>query len=378
MYLHKSHRATWAEINLEAIQHNLMVIRNIAGEKTGIIGVVKADAYGHGAINISRELVKMGVEYLAISNIDEAIELRNAGISSPLLLLGPIEPIEFGKIMEFNISPTITSLDYAKELSEAFKYRGVFAKVHIKIDTGMGRLGISLESALSDIEQISKMGPFIIDGVYSHFPSSDDDIEYSNHQLTVFIDIIKDIKKMGLKIKHYHIANSSGLINLPDSYKSPFSLIRPGLAIYGYSTTPNKDFKNSMSLKTKILSIRKMKKGETVSYLRQYTIDKDYEYIAVLPVGYADGIPTIYSGKGKVSIAGQYYPIVGRICMDYMMISINNNSSGIKSGDLAIIFGDNTLSVEDFAKASQRIPYEVTCDISKRVPRIYLRKEDVR
>jgi alanine racemase len=378
MYLYKSHRGTWAEIDLEAVHDNIAAIKAKLSDGVGIIGVVKADAYGHGAVQIAQELMREGMEYLAISNIDEAIELRNAGISCPLIILGPIEPAEFGKILEFNIFPTVSSLEYARELAEVYRYRGVFAKIHVKVDTGMGRLGIPLETAASEIEQISKLGCFIIDGVFSHFPSSDIDAEYSADQTGRFLDLANELKRTGIKIKHFHIANSAGIFNVPASIAPPFTMVRPGLAIYGYSTLEGLKMRNSMTMKSRIITIRRMKKGDSVSYMRTYRVGNDFEEIAILPVGYADGLPTVYSGKGKVAINGQFYPQVGRICMDYTMVSLGDNRNGVKSGDEAILFGNGGITVEEFGTQTGRIPYEVTCDISKRVPRIYLRKEDNR
>ncbi len=378
MFISKSHRPVWADIHFDAIRNNYLAIRSAIPESTAIMGVVKADAYGHGAVALSQELIKLGAEYLAISNLDEAMELRDAGVSCPILLFGPVESQEFGKIIQFNIFPSVTSLDYAKELAESYRYRGVFPKVHIKVDTGMGRLGLAYERALLEIEQIAKIEGIIIDGIYSHFPSADDDIEYSQAQLKRFVNLIGEVKKLGIKVKYFHIANSAGIFNLPDSAKEPFNMVRSGLGLYGYTTEKNPQLKNSMSLKCRIIDIRRMKKGQSVSYLRTYTVSGEYEYVAVLPVGYADGIPTVYSNRGKVLIKGGYYPVVGRICMDYIMVSLGKNEKGVTVGDEAALFGEGKLSVELFGKACSRIPYEVTCGISKRVPRNYIRNEDER
>lgn len=378
MYLSKSHRPVWAEINIDAIRANLLYVKSKLPSETMIIGVVKADAYGHGAIPVSQELLKLGVEYLAVSNIDEAIELRNAGLSSPILMFGPVEVPEFGKLIQFNIFPTVYSYDYAKELSESYRYRGVFPKVHIKIDSGMGRLGIPVDDALLEVEQISKIEGMIIDGIYSHFPSSDEDIEYSEQQTLKFTKLIADIKRLGIKVRHFHIANSAAIFNLPASYSDPYTMVRPGLCLYGYSSQKNPDIQNSMSLKARVSAINKMKQGQTVSYLRTYKIKENGENIAVLPVGYADGIPTILSNKIKVKIKNKLYPNVGRICMDYMMVSLGQNPEKIEVGEEATIFGEGAASVEYFGKLCHRIPYEVTCAVSKRVPRIYTRKEDER
>jgi alanine racemase len=342
------------------------------------MAVVKADAYGHGAVSISQEMLKLGVEYLAVSNIDEAIELRDSGISCAILILGPVETQEFGKLIQFNIYPTVISLEYAKELSESYKYRGVYPKVHIKIDSGMGRLGIPIENALLEIEQIANIEGVIIDGLFTHFPSAENDREFSLKQLNAFANLVKETKRLGIKIKHFHIANSAAIFNIPESYSEPFTMIRPGLSIYGYSTSSIKELQNSMSLKARIVSIKKLKKGQSVSYLRTYTVKADEEYIAVIPVGYADGIPVVYSNKGKVIIGDFYYPVVGRICMDYMMISLGKNEYDVAIGDEVTIFGKGKLSVEQFGKLCNKIPYEVTCGISKRVPRIFTRKEDER
>ncbi len=378
MFLHKSHRPTWAEIDTDAIKENYRVILSKCGTGNQIMAVVKADAYGHGAVAVSQELLKMGVQYLAVSNIDEAMELRSNGIASPVLLLGPVESSEFSKLMEFNIYPTVINMDYARELSEAYRYRGIYPKVHVEVDTGMGRMGIPVDHALSEIDQITKMEGIIIDGVYTHFPSADKDPEFTRFQVRKFNKLVNELKKMDFKIKNFHCANSAALFNCPESLKSPSTMCRPGLALYGYSTDHNPQLRNSMSLKTKVMAVNVMKKGDTVSYLRAYEIQKDRESIAVLPVGYADGVPTVYSNKGKILIRGNSYPVVGRVCMDYLMVSLGDNRHGVTVGDEATVFGSEKVGVEHFGKICNKIPYEVTCDISKRVPRIYIRKEDKR
>lgn len=378
MFLYKSHRPTWAEIEMDAIKDNYRAICAKAGKDNQVMAVVKADAYGHGAVNLSQELLKMGVQYLAVSNIDEAVELRSSGISSPVLVLGPVESAEFSKLIEFNIYPTVISMDYAKELSEAYRYRGIYPKVHIEIDSGMGRMGIPIDSAVSQIEQITKMEGIIIDGVFSHFPSADKDEDFSKHQVRKFNRAINEMKKLDMKIKNFHIANSAGIFNIPESVKSPYNMCRPGLALYGYSTTHNPQLQNSMSLKTRVMTINTMKKGDTISYMRTYEVSKEKEQIAVLPIGYADGIPTTYSNKGKVFINGNYYSVAGRVCMDYMMVTLGENKHGVKINDEVTIFGCEKINVEQFAKICNKIPYEVTCDVSKRVPRLYIRKEDKR
>ncbi|MCX7820352.1 MAG: alanine racemase, partial [Brevinematales bacterium] len=304
------------------------------------------------------------------------IELRTNGITIPILVFGPVEPNEFSKLMEFNIYPVVSSYTYAKDLAENYRYRGLFPKVHIEIDTGMGRLGIPLDNALLEIEQISNISGMIIDGIFTHFPSADSDPEFSNFQLKSFINIIEETKRLDIKIKNFHIANSAGIFNIEGVAKQPFNMVRPGLAIYGYSTNKNSELINSMQLKTKIIEIRKMKKDETVSYLRTYKIQKEKEYIAVLPLGYADGIPTTYSNKGYVTIRNKAYPVVGRVCMDYMMVSLGESPEDIKIGEEVVVFGNDFMSVEKFAKICSLIPYEVTCNVSKRVPRVYIRQED--
>ncbi len=378
MYLSKSHRPTWIEVNIDNLRKNYQFIRSLLPEKMSIMGVVKADAYGHGAVQISQELLKLGAEYLAVSNIDEAIELRQSGISSPILLLGPAESQEFGKLLEFNVFPTVTSLDYARELSESYKYRGVFPKIHIKVDTGMGRLGIDIAHALLEIEQISKLEGIIIDGIFSHFPSSDDDLEFSNHQIRVFNELIEEVQKLNIKVRHFHIANSAAILNLNLSIQEPYTMIRPGLSLYGYSSQKNRVLKGLMSLKTHIIQLRKMKKGQSVSYMRKYIVSSPEEWIAVLPVGYADGIPVSYYEKGEVSINKKLYPVAGRICMDYTMIALGQNNDELKVGDEVTVFGSESISLEEFGARCNKIPYEVSCGITKRVPRVYTRKEDER
>lgn len=382
MYLHKSHRPAWAEINLDAIRGNIRAIQKRCGADCRLMGVVKADGYGHGAVAVARECQKAGIEHLAVSSLDEVIELREAGINQNILILGPVESSEISKLLEYSVSPTVENLEYAREISELYRFRSLHAKVHLKVESGMGRLGVSVSSALETLEAMSALPGIVVEGMFTHMPSAGMDPEYCGMQIQSFRALVENVKKAGLKVRYFHMANSSAVFAHPETTRDPFNLARPGLALYGYAEEPVAEacaadgLVNAMTLKARAVSVKKMTKGQTVGYGRTYTVQADEEWIALFPLGYADGISTCYSNLAKVSIGGIPYPVAGRVCMDYTMVSLGKNPQGLQAGAEGIFFGQGGTSVEEFGKLCGRIPYEVTCDISKRVPRVYSSSEE--
>ncbi|MFN4217119.1 MAG: alanine racemase [Brevinematales bacterium] len=372
MFATQSFRSTWAEIDLFSLRKNARDIFTYTGEKP-LIAVVKADAYGHGAVKVSKALEKEGVNFFAVATLDEAIELRENGVRSDILILGPVEERGMEYLFSYHLVATVISSRYARLLSQKARSLGRSLRVHVKIDTGMGRLGIRYDEAISDLVEIFSLSGLQVEGVFSHFPSADVDKIFSEEQVARLRSLQHKIEEMGQKIPFWHIANSEGIWNIPSSFGEGFTHVRPGISLYGVASS-ERGLSSVMSLKTRIVQIKPLRKGETVSYLRQYKVQREREYIAVLPLGYADGVPTFGSGRYEVVIKGKRYPQVGRVCMDYMMVSLQENLDHIEEGTEVEIFG-STLSLLEFAHKSARIPYEVMCGVSKRVPRIYKGEE---
>jgi len=364
MFVTDSFRPTWVEIDLAAVRTNLKRIQQEIGEKR-IIGVVKADAYGHGAVAVSRVLQRGDVTMLAVATLDEAVELRESGVEADILILGPVEEKGLSYLATYDLVATVVSLSHAKRLSQEATRLSRPLRVHAKIDTGMGRLGVWFDEAVEFVQAIEAMPGLRLEGVFSHFPSAGEEKEFSLEQIRRFRLVVAGMQKPLM----YHIANSEAVWHLPASYEDPFTHVRPGISLYGVSSE-KKNLLPVMSLYTRIVQVKCLPQGATVSYLRQYTVRRKREYLAVLPVGYADGIPTCGSGQYEVSIGGKRYPQVGRVCMDYTMVSLGDHPAGIREGDLVEIFG-RTISLTEFASKSGRIPYEVMCGVSKRVPRLY-------
>lgn len=368
MFATESFRPSWVEIDLSSLRKNARTLLRHTGGKP-LIAVVKADAYGHGAVRVVKALEKEGVNFFAVATLDEAIELRENGVNSDILILGPVEEKGVEALFTFHLVATVISSSYAKSLSEKAKKQGKSLRVHVKIDTGMGRLGIRYDEAPERLEEIMSLQGLSLEGIFSHFPSADVERDFSEEQVRRLKKIQENMRLAGKKIPLCHIANSEGIWNIPSSFGEEFTHVRPGISLYGVASS-ERGLLPVMSLRTKIVQIKSLRKGETVSYLRQYVVQREREYIAVLPLGYADGVPTCGSGKYEVVIKGKRYPQVGRVCMDYMMVSLDDNPDQIEEGTEVEVFG-SSISLQEFAKKSYRIPYEVMCGVSKRVPRVY-------
>ncbi|MGB9678495.1 MAG: alanine racemase [Thermoanaerobacteraceae bacterium] len=369
-------RPTRAEIFLDNIAYNFNEIKKMAGSNVKLMGVVKANSYGHGSIEVANTLIKNGVEYLAVATVEEGIELRNSGILTPILVFG-YTPLNFAKVLiSYNITQTVFELSYAEELSKIALKENKRALIHIKLDTGMGRLGYTnTNKAVNDIINMSKLQGIIIEGIYSHFSTSDEkDKAYSIKQFTQFKNVVNAIEMENIHIPIKHIANSGAILDLKETY---LDMIRPGIILYG--SYPSKDVKKiinikpTMNFKTKIVYIKDMPKGQAISYGRTF-ITKRPSKIATLPVGYADGLNRLLSNNHNVLVKNNFAPIVGRICMDQCMIDVTD-IKGVNVGDDVVLFGeqgDKNIKVEEVADKLNTIPYEVYCSISRRVPRIYI------
>lgn len=373
---------TWAEIDLDSVLYNLNQIKKAAGNRE-IMAIVKADAYGHGAVVLSKLYEKNGVDWLAVSNIEEAIELRNNGIKLPVLILGYTPPRYAEDLHKFNISQALFDTEYARSLSAEAQNAGVSVKVHLKLDTGMGRIGFDFRNE-ADIEQsadlvveVAKLPALEFEAAFMHFATadldSDPNAEFAEKQYSLFYSAIETLKKRGINPKIIHCCNSAATFLQPSDRGN---LVRPGIILYGMMPSVGLDlgvdFKPIMSLKTVISMIKQIDAGEYLSYGRTFKSEKPMT-VATIPIGYADGYPRRLSNCGKVIVGGKEANIVGRVCMDQTMIDISN-IDGVKVGQEVIIMGsdgDISVSVDDIAAICETINYEITCNISKRVARIY-------
>ena len=370
-------RPVWAEINLDNIINNINEIkRNINGEE--IIAVVKANAYGHGAIDIAPVLIENGADRLAVAMLSEALELREAGITVPILILGYTN-LEFVEMLiNNNIEQTVYSLEYAKELSKKAKDLGKVAKVHIAVDTGMGRIGfLPNNKSVEEVVEISRLSNLKITGVFTHFSSADEeDKSYTYNQIEKFNSFIKDIEKREVNLGVKHISNSASIIDIEDAH---YNAIRPGIILYGYypSDYINKDklkLMPALSLKCQVIHVKELPKGEYIGYGRKFRTERD-SVIATLPIGYADGYIRGLYGKAQVIINGKLAPVIGRICMDQCMIDVTDIGP-VKVGDEVVLLGeDNGIknNADDMAQMLDTINYEILCMIGRRVPRIYIK-----
>jgi alanine racemase len=370
-------RPVWAEVDMDKLAHNMREIRRIAKSKE-IMAVVKADAYGHGALDVAPVLLENGADRLAVAVLSEAIELRRGGIECPIMILGFTPPNLIDEILRHNIEQTVYSYELAKELSKMAQKKNKIVKIHIKVDTGMGRIGyLPNEESIREIYKISKLPNLILEGLFSHFSSADDENkDYTKIQIERYNWFYEKLKEKGVHFNVRHAANSAAIIDLPENH---YELVRPGIILYGYypSNEVKKErinLKPVMSLKTNVVHIKEVSPGEYIGYGRKFRAEK-HSIIATLPVGYADGYTRLLFNKAKVIINGKFAPVVGRICMDQCMIDITD-IEGVKIGTEVILIGEHTnnkFNADDVAKLLGTIKYEIVCMIGKRVPRVYIK-----
>lgn len=368
----------YAEVSLDNLIHNLNLSRGIDHKR--VIGVVKDDAYGHGSIAIAKTLIENGVEVLAVGSISEGVLLRDAGIKVPILILG-ITPIDYcGELLEYDLTQTIPSYEYAILMNGKLANLHKPLKVHIKIETGMGRVGlIASDENLKIVNNIFRNPLFDVQGVYSHLSDAcNNDKTYTINQYKLFNTFCNNIEKFKLNIKYKHICNSAGSLN----YKfDNIDYIRPGLLLYGYNLCNDqyREFKPIMTLKAKIVHIKKVHKGEFIGYDRTYKTDRE-SIIATLNVGYGYGYPRYLSNRGRVILKGQFANIIGNICMDHCMIDITHIDN-VKLFDEVILIGrdgEKMIDAGEIASYGSTICYEVLCGIRRKISRIYLEKDKVK
>lgn len=376
------YRPVWAEINLDNLIHNFREVRRLVGEKVIITSVIKADAYGHGAAVVAKTLSENGSDRFAVATLSEALELRRAGITKDILILGYTPGDQAHIVVGNDITQTIYNMESAISISNVAVQLGKTAKIHLKIDTGMGRIGyLPNTDSVKDILQIFELPNIYVEGIFSHFARADEkDKEYTRVQFKRFNWVLEEIMKRGIEIPIKHIANSAAIIDLPEYY---LDMVRAGIMLYGvypseYVNMKKVDLKPVMTLKAKISNVKTVNAGEGISYGHKFVTDKVTK-IATLPIGYADGFTRLLSCKAEVSIKGKRVPIVGSICMDQCMADVSELED-VKIGDEAIIFGsgDNgELRADDIANKLGTVNYEILCMVSKRVPRVYIKDNEI-
>ncbi len=375
-------RPTIAEINLANLIANYLAIRNKT--KTKVLAVVKADAYGHGFVEVVSALnsLREKPEYYGVALVEEGVAVRKLKVKQPILIFEPPSKYNVDAIIKYNLIPTIFSGEHIKLFEEklASSKGGVKSKpakkinVHVKIDTGMGRVGVKYQEAVRFIEQVSLNDKFILDGVYSHFATSDEyNKTFAELQLKRFNQILTELKKKNIKTGIRHFANSGAILTMPEAY---FDMVRPGISLYGYppssEITSSIKLKPVMSLISEVSSCRWFDKGESVSYGRKFILKKRSQIISI-PIGYADGLNRNLSNKIFCIIKDKRFPQVGRVTMDRIMFDVGE--ANIKIGDKVILLGESKhhkIDAWDWSRVLKTIPYEITCNISKRVPRIYI------
>lgn len=372
------HRPTFAEIDLCAIEHNIRAIRKAVGPNVKIMPAVKADGYGHGSIQSSLAVLRAGADKLGVASVEEAIELRDGGITAPILILGCSSPESAPEIVEFGISATVCDLHFAQALADEAIKRNKKALAHVKVDTGMGRIGVPPEDAFNLVSEIADLSPVSFEGLFTHFPSSDDtDKAFTQEQLRVFKNLLWDLKERKIVPTFAHTANSAAVIEHPDSH---LDLVRPGIIAYGLypsmDISHNLNLRPALTFKTKIVYLKELPAGKTISYGRTFTTTRRTK-VATLPVGYADGYDRLLSNRGVVAVNGCKAPVIGRICMDQTMIDVTDVPN-VSVGDDVILLGGgyDYLGVDKVAEMLGVIPYEVICSIGKRVPRVYTGSDD--
>jgi alanine racemase len=366
---------SWVEVDLDALVLNIERVRDLVPDGVRILLVVKADAYGHGAVRISQQAADCGVDMLGVATLDEGRELRGAGIELPILILSPVLREELDEVLENNIAVSASSVEFARAASAEAARRGTICRMHVEVDTGMGRAGLPLASAASAIREMSSMEGLELEGIFTHFPASDVDSDFTGDQIDSFMRILDELSDVGITFDYVHTANSAAIINFPTAH---FNMIRPGLLVYGHSPSltlqDRVDVRPVMSFKSRILLVREASAGSSVSYGRTYIAPSDMT-IGVIAAGYGHGMSHRLSNRGEVLFRGARVPIVGRVTMDMTMIDLSGFDDPA-SGEEVVIFGrqgEEDISVDDLAEWDGSLNYEVLCRISKRVVRIYMK-----
>ena len=363
------------EIDLAALRYNFSKVRELVKHSTAVLGVVKSDAYGHGMVPVARELENLGVEYLGVSTCREGVTLRQGGVQAPVLLLLGVEEDELDQVIQCSLTPAIFRSDVAKAISAAALAADTEIPVHLKIDTGMARLGVPYGEADKFLELINSLEGIRLEGLLSHFASADErDKSFSNKQLERFRRILAQAQNIGLQPRYAHIANSAGVIDLPDSY---LQLVRPGLMLYG--APPSQELHRPiplrpvMTLKTRVLQLKEVPAGSPIGYGCTYTTTKP-SLIATLPVGYDDGYDRLLSNKGEVLVRNRRAPVVGRISMCLTTVDVTD-VPGVQPDDEVVLLGkqgEEEITADDIAAKISTINYEIFCNLGGYRNKVFL------
>ncbi|HET7838640.1 MAG TPA: alanine racemase [Rectinemataceae bacterium] len=364
-------RPTRAEIRLGALRRNFRRAKALAGAGVKVMAVVKANAYGHGIVRVARELLAEGADHIGVAYLEEGVCLREAGIETPILVFGAPNHDQIPSFIEYDLELSVPSAGMARAISAAARDAGTPAKVHLKVDTGMERIGEHWYSCEAFFDEVLDLPGLEIHGVFSHFATSDDDLDFAREQLERFRSVLAILESRGRLPPLVHIANSAGLVNLPESR---FTMVRPGILLYGYEPTPLRTigFEPVMRLMSRVAFLKEVRSGAGVSYGRIW-IAPAATRIATIPIGYGDGYSRSLSNRAEVHIGGARHPVVGRVCMDQIMVDLG--SAQAREGDEVVLFGERAgggLPAELLCGLLGTIPYELTCMVSARVPRIYV------
>jgi alanine racemase len=365
-------RPTWLEVDLEAIAHNVRRVVEIVGPAVKVLAVLKADGYGHGAVRVARTALNNGACCLGVASINEGLILRKAGISAPVLVLGFTPAWQARELVLNGLSATVFDIDVAQALSRAAGQLDSQVRVHIKVDTGMGRLGLLPDDVLPFAHALRSLPNLVLEGIFTHFSVADSDPAYTRSQAERFRQVLQALSKEGIDLPIVHAANSAAILTYPDSH---FSMVRLGIAMYGMHPSSQvrcpPDFRPALSFKTEVAQVKALAPGSFVSYGNTYQT-AGWQRIAVLPVGYADGFRRAPRHWGEVLVRGQRAPIIGRVCMDQTMIDVTEIAD-VRQGDEVVLIGEQggeIITAEEVAERLGTINYEVVSEILARVPRV--------
>lgn len=367
-------RPTTARVELAALTHNFRTAEKLAGGRH-ILAVVKAQAYGHGAVRVARHLVGLGAHTLGVALVEEGRELREAGIASPIVVMGALFPGQAEALVRWDLTPAIYTPALAEAVVQAARAAGKVVPVHVKVDTGMGRIGILPEAAAPFLAGLARREELRVEGIMTHFADADlRDKQFASRQMERFTALLADLDGRGISLPFRHAANSAAVL---DFSRALFTMVRPGLMLYGYSPLePGAQapaLRPVLSLVTRIAYLKKVPPGTPVSYGRTF-VTKRESLIATVPIGYADGYSRSLSNRGEALVCGRRVPVAGRVCMDMTMLDVTD-VTGVSEGDEVVLIGAQgaeRITADDIAAATGTISYEVLCGISSRVPRVYV------
>jgi len=367
-------RPTACYVDLDALRWNFRQIREKIGPEVRVLSVVKADAYGHGAREVARALAAAGSESFGVATLEEGVELRAAGIRSPILVLAGVYPEQLGEFIQHRLTPAICETEAFKQLEKEARRRGVTLNFHLKVDTGMGRIGLPSAEVERWLPEMGQLESLKLEGLFSHFSQAENvEGSYTQSQLKAFQSVLKRLRSAGYNPPWVHLANSAAVITLPSAH---FTMVRPGLMLYGAYPSPvmasQVALKPVLSWRTRVLQLKRVPEGSSISYGQIFVTQRESS-IATLPVGYADGYPRLLSNRGEVLIRGQRAPVAGRICMDLTMVDVTD-IRGVEQGDEVVLLGAQgkaAISADEMARWAETISYEIFTSISDRVPRIH-------